>query len=115
MAVYVDEARIPWRGREWSHLIADTTEELHAFAARLGIQRGRFQHKPARPWQDHYDVTEATRRRAISLGAHPIDSRQAALTMRSKRLALAAAAQAEKGGRRQAGVDGAEPMPQPPA
>ena len=115
MAVYVDEARIYWRGREWSHLIADTTEELHAFAARLGIQRARFQHKPTRPWQDHYDVPEATRRRAIGLGAKPIDCRQAALTMRSKRLALAATAQAEEGGRRQAGVDSAEPMPQPPA
>lgn len=89
MAVYVDEARIPLRGQAWSHLTADTAEELHAFACRLGLERARFQHKPARPWQDHYDVTEARRRRAIRLGARPIDARQVGALMRSKRVGLA--------------------------
>ena len=40
MAVYVDDSRIRWRGREWSHLIADTTEELHAFVARRVAEGG---------------------------------------------------------------------------
>ena len=47
MTVYVDDARIPARvGRwdsSWSHLFADTQDELHAFAARLGLRRSWFQ------------------------------------------------------------------------
>jgi hypothetical protein len=38
MIVYLDDFRVPWRGETWSHLIADTVEELHGFAARLGLQ-----------------------------------------------------------------------------
>ncbi|WP_375539284.1 DUF4031 domain-containing protein [Mycolicibacterium sp. CBMA 335] len=40
MTVYVDDMRMPARvGRieaRWSHLIADTDVELHAFAASIG-------------------------------------------------------------------------------
>lgn len=69
MAVYVDDARIEWRGRRWSHLQADTPAELHAFAARLGLRRAWFQAKPGKPEHDHYDVPEEVRERAIALGA----------------------------------------------
>jgi hypothetical protein len=85
VAVYVDDYRISWRGQEWSHLLADTTEELHAFAARLGLERARFQHKPARPWQDHYDVPETKRRQAIRLGAKPITCGEAGEILHAKR------------------------------
>jgi hypothetical protein len=88
MAVYVDDSRIPWRGREWSHLIADTTEELHAFAAGLGHARAWFHRSPARPWKDHYDIPEATREVAISLGARPITRRDTAEILRARRLAF---------------------------
>lgn len=88
VAVYVDDCRIPWRGREWSHMTADTDEELHAFADRLGLGQVRFHHKPARCWQDHYDVAEAKRAQAIRLGAKPITRREAAQMLRAKRLAL---------------------------
>jgi hypothetical protein len=87
VTVYVDDIRIPAQvGRfnaKWSHLIADDRNELHAFAAKLGLRRSYFQDpmvngKPlAKPgtleaefW--HYDVTEAKRRQAIRLGAVPI-------------------------------------------
>jgi hypothetical protein len=47
MTVYVDDARIPARrGRlssTWSHLFADTEDELHEFEARLGLRRSWFQ------------------------------------------------------------------------
>jgi hypothetical protein len=69
MAVYVDDAHIPWRGRRWSHLQADTPEELHAFAAQLGLRRVWFQSKPGKPEHDHYDVPDEVRGRAIALGA----------------------------------------------
>lgn len=92
MSVYVDDALIParvgrWESR-WSHLIADTREELHAFAAKLGLDRRWFQ-DPCRPGKGlvakpgsraaenwHYDLTENKRRQAISLGAQSITSRQ---------------------------------------
>ncbi len=88
MAVYVDDFRIPWRGEKWSHLLADTAGELHAFAARLGLQRRHFQHEPARPWKDHYDVPEDKRRQAIGLGAKPISFGEAARILRARRQAL---------------------------
>lgn len=88
MAVYVDDHRVPWRGDRWSHLLADTTEELHAFAALLGLPPRRFHHKPARPWKDHYDVPEAKRREAIGLGAEPIPFARAAQILRARRQAL---------------------------
>jgi hypothetical protein len=94
MAVYVDDSRIRWRGGEWSHLIGDTTEELHAFAAGLGLERARFHGRPTRPWKDHYDIPEATRRLAIRQGARPITCREAAEILRAKRLAVRAAVSA---------------------
>jgi len=89
VAVYVDDHRVPWRGDRWSHLLADTPEELHAFAARLGLPPRGFHHKPARPWKDHYDVPEFKRREAIRLGAEPIRVARAAQILRARRQALA--------------------------
>jgi hypothetical protein len=68
MTVYVDPAIWPWRGRVWAHLTADTTEELHEFAGRLGLKRSWFQ-QGRQPWLDHYDVTDRMREKAIGLGA----------------------------------------------
>ena len=39
MAVYVDEAIWQWAGQRWCHLLADDVDELHRFAARLGVHR----------------------------------------------------------------------------
>jgi len=94
MAVYVDDSRIRRRGREWSHLIADTTEELHAFAADLGLGRAWFHRRPAHPWKDHYDIPEVTRQVAIGRGARPISCRDAAEMLRARRLAVREAARA---------------------
>lgn len=70
MTVLVDPAVWPWRGRRWAHLVSDESyEELHAFAARLGIPRRAFQ-------GDHYDIPADTRERAIALGAQPVSSRE---------------------------------------
>ncbi|WP_024889085.1 DUF4031 domain-containing protein [Luteimonas huabeiensis] len=66
MAVYVDDAVVLWRGRRWAHLMADTLDELHAFAARLGIPRHAFQNKTSGA---HYDVPADMRERALALGA----------------------------------------------
>lgn len=66
MAVYVDDAVWPWRGQRWAHLMADTLEELHAFAAALGLPPRAFQHKTSGA---HYDVTAQLRMQALALGA----------------------------------------------
>lgn len=66
MTVYVDDAVWPWRGERWAHLMADTLEELHAFAASLGLPRHSFQNKLS---GCHYDVTARMRERALALGA----------------------------------------------
>lgn len=69
MAVYVDIAIWERHDRRWCHLLADEPGELHAFAVILGLERRRFQSRPARPWVDHYDIDEDRRRRALELGA----------------------------------------------
>lgn len=66
MSVYVDDAITPWRGHRWAHMMADTLDELHALAGRLGIPRRAFQDKASGA---HYDLTEELREEALRLGA----------------------------------------------
>lgn len=66
MAIYVDNVKIKWRGREWCHLVAETLHELHSFARILGLKRSWFQAAASYP---HYDVTVEVRTKALSLGA----------------------------------------------
>lgn len=73
MAVYVDNERIPWRGKLWCHLVADSLDELHQFAERLGLKRDWFQDRASYP---HYDVTMSVRERALGIGALPARKRQ---------------------------------------
>lgn len=77
MTVIVDNFRVPARvGRissRWSHLTATTPEELHDFAATLGMQRTWYQDHGDGRW--HYDVTDSKRAEAIRLGARPVDLR----------------------------------------
>lgn len=55
------------------HLWADTLEELHAFAQRLGLKRAWFQNHRALP---HYDLTGPRRRRAVALGAEQVSAKE---------------------------------------
>lgn len=48
-----------------AHLTADTLEELHAFAARLGLKRSWFQDKIV----PHYDLSPQKHALALRLGA----------------------------------------------
>ncbi len=72
MAVYVDEAIWDWQGRKWCHLLADSIDELHRFAAKLGLHRLSYQ-GPPRTSAPHYDLTACERRRAITHGAIACD------------------------------------------
>jgi nicotinamide mononucleotide adenylyltransferase len=81
MSVYVDNARIPARvgtiTAKWSHLITDNpnVEELHRFAATIGLRRSWFQTGKV-AYRPHYDVTESKRDAAIAAGATEIDVRE---------------------------------------
>lgn len=82
MAILVDQARWPWRGDYWCHLVTDTDlSELHDFARQLGCRRVGFQ-------GDHYDIDVETRARAIELGATELDSRDLVRRMKAAGLRL---------------------------
>ena len=66
--VYVDAAIWDWQGLKWAHLLADDTDDLHRFAATLGIHRASYQ-GPPRTAVPHYDLTAYERQRALALGA----------------------------------------------
>jgi hypothetical protein len=88
MSVYVDHAFAVGDWGRWSgggHMQADTLDELHAFAARLGMRREWFQSKPGRPENDHYDLTRAGRELAVTLGAVPEDRRSGTRRRRARR------------------------------
>ena len=72
MSVYVNKLRARYGGLTLCHLLADSVEELHAMAARIGVERGLFQ-------QDripHYDLSRTKREEAIAAGALVIDRQQ---------------------------------------
>lgn len=80
MTILVDPAVWPWRGQRWAHLVSDHSyDELHAFAASLGIPRRAFQ-------DDHYDVPAWLRLEAIEAGARPVDSRVLVRALRASGL-----------------------------
>lgn len=72
MTVYVDPARHPFGRMVMCHLWADSLDELHAFADRLGLKREWFQAPPKASWH-HYDVSKGVRDRAIGMGAVETD------------------------------------------
>lgn len=81
MAVYVDEI-LDWtpiaqarglRHTHWCHLTADTEQELHAFAARLGLRRSWYQRKGPNDVGWHYDIVPSKRAQAVRLGAREVD------------------------------------------
>lgn len=75
--ILVDQPIWPWRGERWAHLVSDEShDELHEFAARLGIPRRGFQ-------GDHYDLPASLRLRAIELGAVPVDARDLVRRLRA--------------------------------
>jgi Protein of unknown function (DUF4031) len=70
VTVYIDPPTWPGHGRLWSHLVSDASyEELHAFAADLGIPRRAFD-------RDHYDVAAERYAAAVAAGARPASTRE---------------------------------------
>ncbi|HTS97335.1 MAG TPA: DUF4031 domain-containing protein [Streptosporangiaceae bacterium] len=66
----------------WFELTADTQDELHEFAGKLGLPRpgpqpGSLAGPQQVPVSWHYTMTAGERDRAIQLGAHAITQREA--------------------------------------
>ncbi len=82
MTLLVDDARWWWRGQRWCHLVSDESlEELHAFAAGLGIPHRAFQ-------GDHYDIPEDRRAAVVAAGAVVVPSRELVRRLRQAGLRL---------------------------
>ena len=77
MAVYVDDMQAPYGRMKMCHMLADTDDELHAMAARIGVAR-RWWQSPEKTSGSHYDIALSKRAIAVSLGAVQITLRQAA-------------------------------------
>jgi hypothetical protein len=66
---------VPWFG-----LTADTEDELHPLAERIGLYRHFYHPREARPPRPpgvgHYDLDQGERDRAVAGGAQPVTWRQ---------------------------------------
>jgi len=84
MAVYVDHYFAQYGRMQMSHMIADTLDELHEMAGKIGVHRKWFQDKSSFP---HYDVCKSKRELAIKwFGAIPLEKRDFVMKMREIRL-----------------------------
>ena len=70
MTILIDPPNAAGHGRLWSHLASDESyDELHAFAATLGIPPRGFD-------RDHYDVPSEWYDQVVAAGATPVSSRE---------------------------------------
>ncbi|MFI8616522.1 DUF4031 domain-containing protein [Acidovorax sp. NPDC077693] len=80
MAVYVDDMYLSPAGQmgrmKMSHMLADTDEELHSMADKIGVAR-RWWQSPEKTSGSHYDIAMGKRTQALAAGAIAITWRQA--------------------------------------
>lgn len=70
MSVYVDGTTNGYRGMIMCHMVADTPEELHAMADRIGVARKWFQDpRTMNVSTPHYDICKSKRVAAVAAGA----------------------------------------------
>lgn len=75
MPVYVDNMRAPFGRMLMCHMVADTLDELHAMADRIGVARRWYQGPPVTRWP-HYDIALSKRALAVVAGAQEIKRRE---------------------------------------
>lgn len=76
MAVYVDTLLdFGWSKGASCHMVADTEEELHAMAGKIGLKRSWFQNNP-KELCPHYDLVGSKRILAVKYGAIELDRKQ---------------------------------------
>lgn len=82
MTVYVDDMKASFGRMVMCHMIADTDDELHAMADKIGVAR-KWHQKPPKS-DSHYDIALSKRALAVAAGAVEITLRQAG-TMNMRR------------------------------
>lgn len=82
MTVYVDDMKAKFGRMVMCHMIADTDDELHAMAAKIGVARKWHQNKAS---GSHYDIALSKRSEAVAAGAVEITLRQASAMCRVRR------------------------------
>ena len=73
MTGYVDDARHGFGRMVMCHMLADTPEELHAMADKIGVARRWYQRRAATP---HYDICRSKRALAVATGAREVVARE---------------------------------------
>ena len=73
MAIYVDFMQIEFKGYKWCHMLADTLQELHDFAALIEVDKRLFHQNASYP---HYDVTVQMLETALKYGATAADRKK---------------------------------------
>lgn len=86
MTVYVDDMRAQYGRMVMCHMVADTDDELHAMADKIGVAR-RW-HQKAGTYRSHYDIALSKRALAVQHGAVEITQRQTGEIIRAKRLTI---------------------------
>lgn len=88
MTVYVDDMHLYPIGQfgrmKMSHMIADTDEELHAMADKIGVAR-KWHQKPPKASSSHYDIALSKRALAVNAGAKEITWRDAGRLLAARR------------------------------
>lgn len=79
--VYIDNFFAQYGRMKMCHMIADSEEELHQFAAKIGLKHEWFQNTN----NPHYDVSISYRKKAINCGAAEITVKQAAIMCKIRR------------------------------
>lgn len=74
MPVYVDNMRAKYQGMVMCHMVADTLEELHIMAEKIGLRPEWFQ--MSNSGVPHYDIPIFRREMALENGATEIDRHQ---------------------------------------
>lgn len=79
MTVFVDDMCAPFGRMKMCHMVADTEQELHEMAAKIGVSRKWYQ-------DDHYDVCLSMKAKALVLGAKECTWRECALMTMPQRI-----------------------------
>jgi hypothetical protein len=72
MSVYVDDMKAAYGHMKMCHMLADTDDELHTMADRIGVARKWHQNTIS---GSHYDIVLSKRALAIRFGAIPVSLR----------------------------------------
>ena len=82
MAVYIDKANIKYKRMIMCHMIADSYEELHYMAKKIGMKSAWFQNNASFP---HYDVCLMRKNKALEYGAIEVSRKELVIKMREFR------------------------------